>query len=318
MFRIATFNVENLGHQADKRNPPTKERLPFLRRMLKRLNADVLCLQEVHSQDDDLDALKAVIKGTPYETFCRVHTTTVNNKPFKKRNLVILSKHKILKSEQHRNTLVPAPKYSALSKNGRAPRDISWERPILHALITHPRLGKLNVVNLHMKSRSATNIPNLRVGRYAWKSASGWAEGYFLSSMKRVGQAIESRCLVDSIFDCEKEPKIIVCGDFNAEPGEVPVEAIRGRVENTGNLQLRARVLVPCNGSIPESVRFSYLYQGRRSLLDHMLISQSLLPYWRSSRILNEMLHDESLPFFHDRKFPESDHAPYVSEFASD
>ena len=31
--------------------------------------------------------------------------------------------------------------------------------------------------------------------------------------------------------------------------------------------------------------------------------------------IFNENIHDESLPFASDMKFPESDHAPFVAEF---
>ena len=53
--------------------------------------------------------------------------------------------------------------------------------------------------------------------------------------MKRVGQALETKIIVDKIFDAAPEAKIIVCGDFNAAPGEVPVEAICGRIENTDN-----------------------------------------------------------------------------------
>jgi len=47
-----------------------------------------------------------------------------------------------------------------------------------------------------------------------------------------------------------------------------------------------------------------------------MLISQSLLPLFRGAAIYNENLHDESLPFSFDTKYPESDHAPFVAEFA--
>ena len=116
-------------------------------------------------------------------------------------------------------------------------------------------------------------------------------------------------------FDKDSEAKILVCGDFNAEPGEVPAEAISGRVENTNNPKLRSRVLLPCSRGIAESIRFSHYHQGHRNLLDHMLISQSLLPYFRSAEIYNENLHDESLPFTSDIKYPESDHAGFVSEF---
>jgi exonuclease III len=121
--------------------------------------------------------------------------------------------------------------------------------------------------------------------------------------------------LLDELFEAEENASIIVCGDFNAEPGEVPVEAIAGRVENTNNEELRGTALVSCSRSIPETIRFSHYHHGRGNLLDHMLMSQALLPHFQHAAIYNETLHDESLPFAFDRKYPESDHAPFVAEF---
>jgi exonuclease III len=40
-----------------------------------------------------------------------------------------------------------------------------------------------------------------------------------------------------------------------------------------------------------------------------------MLPYYRKSEIYNETLHDESIAFAIDTKFPESDHAPFIAEF---
>ena len=55
--------------------------------------------------------------------------------------------------------------------------------------------------------------------------------------MKRVGQALETRILIDGIFDQDASALIVVCGDFNADLEDVPVQAIRGDVENTGRDQ---------------------------------------------------------------------------------
>ena len=186
---------------------------------------------------------------------------------------------------------------------------ITWERPILHVSIKHPKLGPIHIINLHLKSRLSTDVKGQKTDRYTWKTAYGWAEGYFLSSIKTVGQALETRILVDTIFDRDSKANIVVCGDFNAEPGEVPTEAVAGRVESTNNPLLRNRTLVSCNNAIPDSIRFSQIYHGKGNLLDHMLISQSMLSYWRHSQILNENLRDESAKYANDNKYPESDHA---------
>ncbi len=326
-MRIATFNIENLDDQADSSNPSLPVRAPILRTTLERLQADILCLQEVHGQEQpdhssahpsrNLAALDFVLDGTLYATFERAHTVTSDNVPYDKRNLVLLSRYPIAVVNQYRNDFIAELQYRKVTAHPPETdaKDLGWERPILHVTIDHPQIGTLHVINLHLKSRLATNVTGQKVNNYTWRSAAGWAEGYFLSSIKRVGQALEARVLIDSLFEADPHANILVCGDFNAEPGEVPVEAITGRVENTGNPELRSRVLIPCSLSIPDSVRFSHYHYGHGNLLDHMLISQSLLPRFEQARIFNENLHDESLPFMSDIKYPESDHAPFVAEF---
>ncbi len=326
-MRIATFNVENLDDQADSHNPPLAVRAPVLRAAMERLRADIVCLQEVHGQElpdhtsdhprRALTALDAVLAGTDYAGFQRAVTLT-SDVPYNERNLVILSAHPIVEVRQYRNDLVDELMYRKVTStdpSDQQAKPLTWQRPILHAQIEVPQLGRLHVINLHLKSRIPGNVPGQLDG-YQWRSAAGWAEGYFMSAIRRVGQALEARILLDSIFEQTPDANVVVCGDFNAEPGEVPVEAISGRVENTDNPALRPRVMIACSSGIPASVRFSHLHHGEGNLLDHMLISQSLLPRFIGAAVHNENLHDESLPFTFDTKYPESDHAPFVAEFS--
>jgi exonuclease III len=50
-------------------------------------------------------------------------------------------------------------------------------------------------------------------------------------------------------------------------------------------------------------------------MLDHLLVCRNMLAYYKGSEVHNELLHDESIAFATDIKFPESDHAPVVAEF---
>jgi endonuclease/exonuclease/phosphatase family metal-dependent hydrolase len=326
MFKIATFNIENLDVSNSDYTPILFERIPTLRGTLDRLDADILCLQEVHGQElaehtsnhpkRVLSALEALFFNTQYADYHIVHTVTSDDEAYDKRNLVILSRWPITLSKQYKHNHLDKLEYrKATALPVEMAKAISWERPILYAQVEVPKIGLVHVVNLHLKSRIASNVHGQKVNYYTWRSAAGWAEGYFLSSIKRVGQALETRILVDEIFSQEPDAKIIVCGDFNAEPGEVPVEAICGRVENTGNPDLRATVLLPCSSAIPESIKFSHLHHGKGNLLDHMLISQSMYHLFVIADIFNENLHDESLPFASDIKYPESDHAPFLATF---
>ncbi|MBD0400849.1 endonuclease/exonuclease/phosphatase family protein [Flammeovirga sp. EKP202] len=325
-MRIATFNIENLDFSGDDKNPSLELRKPALRNQFERMNADVVCLQEVHGQETPehssdnpnrtLSALDAILDGTKYQEYHKVSTMTQDNTPRDKRNLVILSKYEILEVAQYNNEFINNLKYKKVTQVPESDDilNVNWERPIFYVKLKISDHDVMHVINVHFKSRLASNIKGQLAG-YQWKSAAGWAEGYFLSSIKRVGQALETRILIDNIFEQEPEAKIVVCGDFNAEPGQVPVEAIQGKMENTNNPDLISKELISCSRSIAESIRYSHLHHGKGNLLDHMLVSKSLFQHFKDAKIFNEQLHDESLPFAFDTKYPESDHAVFLSEF---
>lgn len=321
-IRIATFNLENL-HSGPNLEPSLDIRAEVLRPQLERLRADVLCLQEIHSQktlsgERTLSALLQLIKDTPYEGYTMSVTRKLDdNELYSQRNLVVLSKFPILETNQYIHHFTAPPQYRPVTSvpAKTEAEDITWERPIQHVKIQLPNQTLLDVINLHLKSKNPTAIPGQLENFYTWKTASGWAEGFFLSSVRRVGQALETRVLVDTLFDENPNAQIVVAGDFNADSHEVPVEAILGRTEHTGNGALAGRELIPCEKTIPETARYTLYHQGHKDMLDHLLISKSLLSSYRGSEIHNENLADESIAFATDTKFPQSDHAPVVAEF---
>ncbi len=320
-LRLATFNLENLDDKPGL-EPSLEVRQKVLRPQLLRLRADVLCLQEIHSQKTvsgrRLEALQQLIAGTFYENYQLISTQNPNTgEPYAQRNLVILTRLPVLETNQYLHQFAPAPEYKMVTAEPSQTQaeKITWERPIQHVKLELPTGEPVHVINLHLKSKNPTSIPGQQANFYTWKTASGWAEGYFLSSMRRVGQALETRILVDKIFDTDSQAKLVVAGDFNAESREVPVEAILGRTENTGNGALNNRVLIPAEKSIPETARYTLYHQGKKNMLDHLLMSKHLLPFYAGSEIYNEDLADESIAFATDTKFPQSDHASVVAKF---
>lgn len=328
-MRIATFNIENLDDGPVKATAATfEERAVILRPMLERLRADVICFQEVHGQDapDDapgprsLRALTRLLVGTRYEGFT-LSSTTLKDKPDVERfrNLVVASDpaYAVEEVTEIQNTLVNPPMYSRVTAEGEQnPMAVRWDRPTLYVRLKKAQEDPFHILNIHFKSKIPTPIPGQGPSNFRWASASGWAEGFFISSMKRVGAALEVRLFIDSLFDADADAKIVVCGDFNAEPHEVPAMAIRGMTEDTGNPELNSRVMYPTALSIAESRRFSLYHHGKGNLLDHMVVSRRMMASFVAAEIHNEMIHDESIAFATDNKFPESDHAPMVAEFA--
>jgi endonuclease/exonuclease/phosphatase family metal-dependent hydrolase len=260
-IRIATFNLENLDKK-EGMEPSFETRMKILKPQLLRLRADIICFQEIHSQEEKnqkkLTALKKLLAETPYQKYKIATSQNKEGQLFTQRNLVIISRFKILVSNSYIHQYTPAPQYEAVTANDSKLKKITWERPILHVAIDLNG-RRLDLINLHLKSKIPTNINGQKSDNYTWKTASGWAEGYFLSSMRRVGQALETRVIVDKLFDNDLQSLIVVAGDFNADFYEVPLEAILGRVENTGNGELAERVLIPCENTIPESSRYTFI-----------------------------------------------------------
>ncbi|WP_458210559.1 endonuclease/exonuclease/phosphatase family protein [Haladaptatus sp. NG-SE-30] len=331
-LRIATFNLENLDDTdgGSRWDPSLDERIEVLKPQLERIRADVLCLQEVHAQEPhgtprELLALQRLLQGTRYEHYHIETTKSSDGDPYNERNLVVVSRFPIESVAQYRQNLepnAPVPEYRKVTADPpETAEPIRWERPILHAELDIGDGQTIHVVNVHLKSKIPTDVNGQRddEDRFLWHSIPGWAEGYFVSSIKRVGQALETRQLVDGIFDeaeqTDKDAFVAVCGDFNADIDSVPVNAIRGPVEETNNPELGSRIMVPCETTVPEPSRYTLLHLGQQEMIDHILVSRPLLAFYRGTEIHNEILPDESGAFRSDKLFPESDHAPVVAEF---
>jgi endonuclease/exonuclease/phosphatase family metal-dependent hydrolase len=323
-LRIATFNLENLDDGPSVK-PALADRIQIMRPQLERVAADVLCLQEVHGQGPagarTLSALDQLVSGTSYANFHRQTTLTTSGKLYDQRNLVVLSRFPILSVQIIRDNSGARPSYqmATASPPDTTLTPLDWERPMLYVQLDLGNSRSLHVINVHLKSKIATSIPGQKVDSYTWKTVSAWAEGSFISTMKRMGQALQARMLIDSIFDTHGlESMIVIAGDFNTDQEEVAFKAICGPVEETGNPAHTARVMIPCEINIPDSSRYSLIHLGRGVMLDHIFASRPMLRYFRGAEIHNEVLPDESGAFRTDTQFPESDHAPVVAEFTID
>lgn len=323
MFRVATFNLENLddGPEAD---PAFDARLAILRPQLQRLRADVLCLQEVNAQKPVprqprvATSLDRLLEGTSYAAFERVSTVGPGGAgPADRHNLVVLSRFAIESHDQIRHDFISPPMHRRASGTGDdTARPVEWDRPALHATLRLPSGEPLHVINLHLRAPLAAFIEGEKTSPFAWKTVGGWAEGYFLAAMKRSGQALEVRLLVEQLFDADPAALIVVCGDFNAEENEVPVRILQGREEDTGNGALADRTLILTEHSLAPELRFSVVHHGRRQMLDHVLISRGLSAWYRETEIHNEDLGDELVAYREVEHSPDSYHAPIVASFA--
>jgi predicted extracellular nuclease len=318
-MRLATFNMENLD-LPPRAEHPIEVRVRALRPMLERLDADILCLQEVNGQHvpgqsaRTLAALDHVLAGTPYANYHRVATRSSRGQGVGDvHNLVTLSRYPVFASEEVRQTLVSPIAWPALTAEPAGETAVQFDRPLLVTTLDIAGVPT-TVINVHLRAPIAAPIPGQKLSASTWRTTAGWAEGFFLSAMKRAQQALELRLLIDRLFDQDADRHIAIAGDFNAEDHDTALTLAVAAEEDTGNAALVARSLVVLDRALPADRRWSMRLAGRVEMPDHILVSPALYAVFRDIEVFNEMLPDAAS----DAAPAGSSHAPLVATFDLD
>jgi endonuclease/exonuclease/phosphatase family metal-dependent hydrolase len=313
-FRLATLNLENLDWSATKADAFAR-RTAALRPLLEALDADILCLQEIHAQRIHKSgarqyiALDQLLASTKYEAFHRATTVRPGaDGPADVHNLAILSRWPMHARRQIHHDIVarwdwPPPREADGSQS--EPVEIVWDRPLLYASVELPNAPLLHVINLHLRAPRAVPVPTAR----GLGSSRAQIEGQFVAALKREGQALEARLFAETLFDAQPDALIAIAGDFNADAHDAPTRLLRGGGDDGAE---GSRVLVPLEERVEPARRFTVIHAGRQTLIDHLLASPALAAAWRETTILNEGLQDEvyAEPFIEA-----SLHAPVVAQF---
>lgn len=322
-MRIATFNVEHLGLPHGDVAPSLEARIEALRPMLQRLHADVLCLQEVDGDKvrgepgRKLLALDAVLEGTRYAGYERHISGQAAAHPLADvHNLVTLSRLPIVDRRELQHAFVPPMEYAAINgaRSAEPKAQITFDRPALHTTLALADGRSLHVFNIHLRAPIASPVAGQKVSAGVWKTTAGWAEGFFRSGWKRSAQALDIRLAIDALLDADRHALIAVAGDCNSEDHETPLKILTAADEDTGNGDLAWRGMVNVTRSVPADRRFSIIHHGRPQMVDHILLSRSLMGGLCSVGVHNEALGDELVGYGRIRRFPGSFHAPVVTE----
>jgi endonuclease/exonuclease/phosphatase family metal-dependent hydrolase len=318
-MRVATFNIESLD-VGPKAHVELETRIAVLRPILERLAADVLCLQEVNGQrvsgqkGRQLLALDRLLAGTRYQDYARAIASPGGSGVADVHNLVILSRFPIAGHREVLHDFVPVLGGMRIAK-GADLQEVRFDRPLLLTEIGLPGGLSLSVINAHLRAPLASPISGQKSGPFAWRSVSGWAEGFFLSALKRDAQALELRLLLEEMLRGDEVKLIAVAGDFNAPDPSTALLIAVAPEEDLGASALAANSLVVLDRAIPADRRWSILHHGRPQMVDHILASRALYGRFRHVEVHNEWLGDEALGYARALHSAASYHAPVVAEF---
>lgn len=306
-LRLATFNLENLGTRPDESSPDRGQRLPLhlkaLRDVLRRLDADAVAFQELIEPR----LLEPLLAGLGYPH------VVVGERASSPLLTGVFSRHPLTgaRSVAAGTDLSVVDRKTGMEVTLRG----AFSRPALRVRWDVPGFETTLVV-VHWKSKIPSFTPASRDGPGdPWDSLGDAGEGRLVTEVKRLGQAVQIRRAVDQVLRADPDARVAVLGDFNDTLESEGLRIVCGDARACASPGLAPLELVPCERSIPEDLRYTQVYRGRREMLDHILVSRGLLPHLAGARILNETLRPADEGAGPDPYDPGSDHAPLVVTF---
>jgi endonuclease/exonuclease/phosphatase family metal-dependent hydrolase len=323
-FKVMTWNVENLFRPGAASGPRTtaeyEAKLQSLSDVILAIEPDVLGLQEI----GDLEALSALqdrLDGRyPHEY--------ISQSPDRRGIRVgFLSKFPIAETEEI--TTFPA---SGLNKvvghtTAETTEITAMSRGAIRIAIDLPADRRIHLINAHLKSKLLSFTSTTGRQRFQPRDENERAQVAGLALLKRTAEAIALRVKANEILENNASESLILLGDFNDTPSAATTQILQGptgsEIDTGGFSQPDAgddTRLFNLAALIPEARRYSRKYQGREELIDHIFVSQELLPGSPRQLPTVDSYPIESLPSINDNPTLRhgqagSDHLPIVATF---
>jgi endonuclease/exonuclease/phosphatase family metal-dependent hydrolase len=311
VITLATFNVLDLLEPSDERERailPAK--LDALARTLRRIDADVVGLQEVGPPallDAVLERLPRLGGWGGLGGRAGGYLEPVVGTPDARgiRN-VLLSRLPLLHAQVHTAESLPFPAF----RQGDPPpfgARIPLRRGVVHARVDAPAFGPLDVLVVHFKSPHPVPLRDAAGVELPATTARARAEAGLRSIVWRAAEALHVRGLVDDVLAGEPPPEVVVMGDMNDVPDSPVLRALRGEGERGRG---DAAELFDCAAGIEPARRFSIVHGGRRVQIDHLLATAGL-----HARLAGAGFENGELREVLELPSAVSDHAALVTRF---
>lgn len=300
-MKIATFNLRNLfdaGHRDgyDSQLLVTQEFVDKvvgnLSTTISQIAPDILLAQEVGSGEVFNDLAKR--SGSSYQTFVATPDTrgianaALFNSPLQTASLPDINGFPVFVEGE----------VDLVSKS------ISKYRETVYLQTTYNSLP-LHIFGVHLKASGPMPLRNKDGGKIPITTQREAGDAMIRTTLYKLAQARQLRELADELFVADPMAQIIVLGDYNETESAQVLRMIKGEFASSPTTQLTNL----CE-QIPIEKRYSFMGYGSIRLLDHILVSPSLVGSVVKLEILNNDLADQS--GYPESQFFQSDHAPVV------
>ncbi|MDQ5824862.1 MAG: endonuclease/exonuclease/phosphatase family protein [Chloroflexota bacterium] len=283
-FKVMTWNVENLYPVGSEFGPTTKkvydQKQAHLAQRIRDIDVDVIALQEIGSQQTFLD-LQAGLGGN------YPHAELSPQPDGRGIRVGFLSKLPLSNVQSISNfpdgglSLTPRAIGSSATDPANTPLN-AMGRGALKVTATLSNGTTINLITTHLKSKLISYPPDANgKQRFQPKDEDERARFTGLALLKRTVEALALRVHANDLT-VGATPPCILLGDLNDGPEALTTQILLGppggQINPSPNSnQSNDSRLHNLANRIPEERRFSRITDGRKELIDHILVSIELV-----------------------------------------
>jgi endonuclease/exonuclease/phosphatase family metal-dependent hydrolase len=326
-FKVMTWNLENLYRSGNPYGPKKPEdyetKLSSLAAVILKLDPDVLAAQEVGQPDAFHDLADRLLGRYPVEMLS-THPDPRGIRVGFLSKLPVEEREDIVDFPQGGMTNIPG-----IDSKGNPTVVTRFGRGILRIRLSPAPGMPVHLIAAHLKSKLLSFPSPSGQPRFIPKNESERAQVAGLALLKRTAEAVGLRVIASRILEGNAQEALIVLGDLNDVPSAATTQILNGpggsEIGSLGFIHpdkyddTRLFNLAP---RIPKIRRYSRVDQGNPELIDHIFVSQELLPGQpRRLPVVDSHVNEwGSLPSISVNPSarqgkPGSDHAPVTAVF---
>ncbi len=162
---------------------------------------------------------------------------------------------------------------------GKSQLPLFTRPPLMIRFLPHPEAAvSMTVLVVHLRSMVGLQGKNHQRIAYKRRKQAEWLAAWLKQQLQENSQAY-----------------LIIAGDFNAVDNDQDPENTLAIIKNSQSFgELKASQLKNLNKLLPEAQGYTYIYQGKKQALDHMLVSPAIWPLVNSYKVI-DVLNAQSL-----------------------